>query len=134
MGIVADDLTGALDVSAAFAVSGLKVVASVSTLTRPVIPAAVDVICRNTQTRHFSETASLDQVRNATRQLLDEGCLRLYKKVDSTLRGHVGVEICAMLRESPAPFALISPAFPSMGRTLRDGILYVWDEPVTQSA
>ena len=72
-------------------------------------------------------------MRRATRLLGRHGYTRLFKKVDSTLRGHIGLEVSAMLAESGAPWAFVAPAFPAMGRTQRDGLLYVGGRPLAQS-
>ena len=49
----------------------------------------------------------------------------LYKKIDSTLYGHVAEELTAALRAGSRKSAVFTPAYPAMGRTVRDGILYV---------
>lgn len=49
----------------------------------------------------------------------------LFKKVDSTLRGHVGPEILACLRAWDTPLALLCPAFPAAGRWVQGGQLFV---------
>src|ERR1035438_5294250 len=59
----------------------------------------------------------------------------VYKKIDSTLRGNAEVEIAAALeayRESghPEAVSVIAPAFPAMGRAIRNGRLYVRGELV----
>lgn len=59
----------------------------------------------------------------------------VYKKIDSTLRGHVRVEIEAALgayREMghAQAVAVVAPAFPAMGRMTRDGRHYVHGVPL----
>lgn len=51
----------------------------------------------------------------------------LFKKVDSTGRGHFGAETMALLDASGAALALVAPAFPLAGRTVAGGILEVRD-------
>ena len=53
----------------------------------------------------------------------------VYKKIDSTLRGHVKVEIAAALEAyrgigHPDAVAVVAPAFPAMGRITRRGRQY----------
>lgn len=55
----------------------------------------------------------------------------VYKKIDSTLRGHLAPELEALLAE-PGLFdaAIVCPALPEQGRTLRGGVLHVRGEPL----
>ena len=67
------------------------------------------------------ETARI--VRTYPAELVD-------KKIDSTLRGHVGAEVAAALAayralRHPDAIAVIAPAFPAMGRTTKGGRQYV---------
>ena len=132
VGIVADDLTGAIDTAGVFAARGLRTMVSL----QPQPPEARStpaVLCYNTQTRNLAAPDTIGPVRLATRQLVRQGYPRLLKKIDSTLRGHVGPETTAMLDESGARYAFVAPAFPEMGRTQRDGLLYVGDVPLDQA-
>ena len=55
----------------------------------------------------------------------------LYRKIDSTLRGHIGLEVAATMEISGADsLAIVCPAFPPMGRTVRDGRVLVQDAPL----
>ena len=47
----------------------------------------------------------------------------LFKKIDSTLRGNVGAEIAAALAAFGCGAAVITPAFPAMGRIVEEGYL-----------
>ncbi|MEA5003072.1 MAG: four-carbon acid sugar kinase family protein, partial [Christensenella sp.] len=52
----------------------------------------------------------------------------LYKKTDSTMRGNIGAELTAMLKASGRNALVFVPAFPRMGRTVKDGIFRVGGE------
>ena len=132
LGIVADDLTGAVDTAGVFASTGMSTYVSLS-LSAPSPGTAPEVLCVDSGTRYSTAHDAAARVRNATRALQSAGCSRLYKKIDSTLRGHVAVETAAMLDASEAPFALVAPAFPAMGRTQRNGILCVDDTPLAEA-
>lgn len=132
-GIIADDLTGAMDTAGAFAARGIPALVCLSPALRPDL-ARWPVVCHNTRTRNLaSAEAARAAVREATLALMALGCRRLYKKIDSTLRGHVGQEIVAVLEASGAECAFVAPAFPEAGRTQRHGTLYVGDRPLTQA-
>ena len=54
----------------------------------------------------------------------------LFKKIDSTLRGHVVEELVALLEAIPGVERIvIAPAFPEQGRTFADGRLRVHGKP-----
>ncbi|RZI93281.1 MAG: hypothetical protein EOP39_31570, partial [Rubrivivax sp.] len=58
----------------------------------------------------------------------------LFKKIDSTLRGHVAAELIAALNvPGLARAAVVCPALPAQGRTLVKGVLHVHGEPVLQA-
>ena len=118
--IVADDLTGALDAAAPFAGRGLetrvlldldRVASAIGTTTQ--------VLSLTSESRHLSPHAADERVWNATRAALAGTPRILLKKIDSTLRGNIAVEIMAGLRASGLRHALIAPAVPRHGRTMR---------------
>jgi uncharacterized protein YgbK (DUF1537 family) len=54
----------------------------------------------------------------------------LFKKIDSTLRGHVAEELQAVFGVPGAvQAAIVCPALPSQGRTLREGVLHMHGHP-----
>ncbi len=53
---------------------------------------------------------------------------RLYKKIDSTLRGNWTAEVAAL--QPFAGLAIVAPAFPATGRTVRDGCVLVHGAPL----
>lgn len=64
----------------------------------------------------------------------DRNGVRVFKKVDSLLRGNVGVEIAASLEalrlhDRPV-LAILAPAFPRTGRTTLDGIVHMGGTPL----
>jgi uncharacterized protein YgbK (DUF1537 family) len=58
----------------------------------------------------------------------------LYRKVDSTLRGHVALEVAATLQiAGPEAFAIVCPAYPATGRTMRGGAIFVNGQPLAET-
>ena len=118
--ILADDLSGAADCAMACVRAGLqaRVCLDASKAQSPIEALAIDL-----DTRH----RSVDDAREATLSLSGSlGPGVLYRKIDSTLRGHIGVEVAATLRiAGPAAFAIVCPAYPAMGRTMIDGQVWV---------
>ena len=129
--IVADDLTGAMDVAGPFAARGLDTlaVASVDGCT-PQHLAGAEVVSINADSRHLSEQAAAERVRTILRELIHPDAEILIKKIDSTLRGNVVAETLAMLETSGRRAAVVAPAFPAQGRTVVDGIVHVKGVPL----
>jgi uncharacterized protein YgbK (DUF1537 family) len=57
----------------------------------------------------------------------------VYKKTDSTLRGNIGAELAALVEASAGAPLLYAPAYPPMGRTVREGTLFVDGIPVGET-
>lgn len=126
LAILADDLTGACDSAVAFARRGLGTRVLLSP--RPVVVGPgdrVDVVAVDADTRQVSRRLAVARTTVAARALRTPDATRLFKKVDSTLRGHVGPELLACMRAWDAPLALLCPAFPATGRWVQGGEIFV---------
>src|SRR5277367_2302112 len=127
--IVADDLTGAADCGTAFAAHGLD--------TAVVLDAAggiprAEVVAIDANTR----TMTPERAAAETGRIVREYPARIvYKKIDSTLRGNVAVEVAAVLEAyrdmgHPDAVTVMAPAFPALGRTTKGGRMYVRGEAI----
>ena len=121
----ADDLTGALEAGAKFAGRGMRTVVTAAGENCP----GYEAVVVDTETRHLSR-AEAEAVLTA---LAGGEAEVIYKKTDSTLRGHIGAELRAMAGVYGAGVAYI-PAYPAMGRTVRRGQLHVNGVPVHRTA
>ncbi len=111
--IIADDLTGANDTALQFFKNGLK--------TKIIIDYDQDfsdskngtsVFASSTESRNVDKETAVDRVSRVTKKLKDKlGVENFYKKIDSTLRGHVGLEIIALLEATQKDAAIIAPAY-----------------------
>ncbi len=124
--IIADDLTGAADCAAA---SGLDAVAVLNDSRG--IPAA-EVIAIDANTRRMDAASAAEETARTVRT---HPASVVYKKIDSTLRGHLREEIAAALEAyrgmgHPDAVAVIAPAFPAMGRITKGGRQYVRGVPI----
>jgi uncharacterized protein YgbK (DUF1537 family) len=123
--IIADDLTGAADAAASFAPFCATSVHVDSESAWP----DLDVVAVNTESRYLDPSAAAALVSHATATALRGGGSRVFKKVDSLLRGNIGPEIGAMLdvhrERGKAAMAVVAPAYPATGRTTVDGALRV---------
>lgn len=134
--LVADDLTGAADACAKFVARGF----SGTVLLTPDAPAAAsddqaDVLAINLDTRRLKEPEARRRIRDASRHATSDSRpavfkqATVFKKIDSTLRGHVGAELDEAMSTFACTHAIVSPAFPAMGRIVRNGHLIVTTSP-----
>ncbi len=129
--LIADDLTGACDAGALFAGRGKVGVLTDSAAAGP----GWEVLAIDTESRGLTPEHAAARVAHTARQLgprLDHG--RIFKKIDSTVRGAVAAELEALLTGTGRDRALVCPTFPGQQRTVRGGILRVGGIPVHQSA
>jgi uncharacterized protein YgbK (DUF1537 family) len=126
LAILADDLTGACDSAVPFARHGLATRVLLAPRPMAVGPDdRVDVVAVDADTRRLSRRLAVERTTFAARALCTPETTRLFKKVDSTLRGYVGPEIMACLRAWELPLALLCPAFPATGRWVQGGEVFV---------
>lgn len=126
MAIIADDLTGACDAGIKLKKLGCSVTVAVNGREcggrKGDNPRTIAV---NTNTRSVAPEQSEAIVADVLASLQKAGVRHFYKKIDSVLRGNIGREIDACLKQLPTEFALVAPAFLETGRTLQGGILRI---------
>ena len=118
--LIADDLTGAMDSGLQFGKRGLRTLVALSPARLP----EAEVLVVDTDTREARATEAYRRVGEVARALgaRPAPAGRLYKKVDSTMRGNVGYELRALLEALRPRAIVVAPAFPRGGRTTRDGV------------
>ncbi|SHN50851.1 Uncharacterized conserved protein YgbK, DUF1537 family [Geodermatophilus obscurus] len=124
LAVLADDLTGAADAAAPFAVRGLEVSVALTAAT----PGAVDVLALVTDNRWRPPEEAADRMREAVERVRAWGPDLLFLKIDSTLRGRVRADVSVALDAWGTRNAVATPAFPAQGRTVHDGALRVHGE------
>lgn len=130
--LIADDLTGGADAGVQFAKRGLK------TLLLPFHGEgfalcqadAAEVLVVNTITRSLTPTEAFAVLSDLMKQLSHTDFQIIYKKIDSTLRGNIGSEMDAILKQTNLPLAFLAPSYPEQGRTLVGGIMLVNEKPL----
>jgi uncharacterized protein YgbK (DUF1537 family) len=132
--VVADDATGALEAGGILA--GLGHPANVELDAGALVPPeGVRVVLL--PTRHDDAAAARARVNDAFARFgLHPGAdgARLYWKTDSTLRGPIGNCFAALRGLFPERPLVYVPAYPAMGRTVREGVLHVDGVPVAETA
>src|SRR5258705_2340917 len=123
--VVADDLTGACDTGSLFAGDG-----PVPLAVWPGTPPDARVRVIDTESRTAGRNDAVARVKGATAATR---AARYFKKIDSTLRGHVGAEIDALMPAAGLGTAVVCPAFPAQGRTVIERTLLVDGVPVGET-
>ncbi len=128
--ILADDLSGAADCAAPFTRAGQDVLVAFG----PDDVSDAHVVAIDLDTRRMTEEEARTTARAAAEQLADKGDAVIYKKIDSTLRGHVAAELGETCRAlSPRRLTIFAPAFPAMGRTTRGGRVFINETPLEET-
>ena len=117
IGIIADDLTGANDTALQFHNQGAKTQILLDTSYIPDRKDLTEVWAISSESRNCDQIEALKRVENAVTTFADNFSFEYYyKKIDSTIRGHIAIETLAMLDILGYDAAVIIPAFPQEGR------------------
>lgn len=128
---LADDLTGATDCAAACAFSSIHAVVVLDGSEWP----DAELLVLDANTRCMGQEQAVAQVSRLVLDHARSADRIFFKKVDSTLRGHLAAELRAVLdirrkAASRRVVAILAPAFPAQGRTTVDGQLLVHGVPL----
>ena len=128
--IIADDYTGAGDAGVHFARFGrqIELLLDPHALADP--SGRAGDVALSSETRFLLPADAASVTSGLVRSCRLAGFDRIFKKIDSTMRGNPGSEIAAVLTATGHAAALICPAMPKTGRTCRDGTIYVDDTPL----
>lgn len=127
--VLADDFTGAAEIAAVGHAFGLSA-AVAADRARP--RQACRLLVRDTDSRLAPADEAARIVSCVAGRLPPD--VRLFKKVDSVLRGNVLAEVEALARLAGRNRVLLVPANPGMGRTIRDGRYFVRGVPIHRTA
>lgn len=126
IGVIADDLTGAAELGAVGLRHGLR-----AEIVRSGLPGgAADLVCVDTDSRACEPAEAAKRAAAAAKMLRAAGAKWIYKKVDSVLRGQVTAEVEAVMKQLKLERALLLPANPSLGRTIKDGHYFLRGKPL----
>ena len=110
VGIIADDYTGAADTGVQFSKKRLKT-SIVRDLKRIEKTAErVDVLVFDTESRGDPKEVAYKKVALAAEEFKKTGVEIIYKKIDSTLRGNLGVELDAAIDTLNVSAVILCPA------------------------
>jgi len=115
--IIADDLTGALDTSTPLVAAGYRVAAA----TRPgglaaALASGAEVVVVSTASRGLPAPEAGRLAAAVAGQLAAQRPRLVFKKIDSRMKGNIGVETAAIARAFGLSRAVVAPAVPGQGR------------------
>ena len=117
VGIIADDLTGANDTALQFHQKGANTKILLDNDCSPKVKAGTEVWALSSESRNVPVDTAIDRVEKAILNFKNNFSFDYYyKKIDSTLRGHIGPETLTILDNLEYDAAIIIPAFPQEGR------------------
>lgn len=119
--IIADDLTGACDSAAAFAMRGLRtrIALTPDAMAAALADPAQQVISVVTGTREGTRRHA-EAAMAAIAAILGDAPGLVFKKIDSRMKGHIAAELAVLHAARPLP-VLACPAIPRLGRLVRGG-------------
>jgi uncharacterized protein YgbK (DUF1537 family) len=138
LGCIADDLTGATDLSLMLSREGLRTVQTTGLPQDDLDLAEVDALVVALKSRTIPAAEAVAQSLVAAEWLLAHGAQRLFFKYcstfDSTDEGNIGPVAEALLKRLDAGFTIACPAFPATGRSIYQGHLFVNGVPLNESS
>jgi len=123
--IIADDLTGASDTGIKLKLQGIDVDVVFDIEEIDAMLRSRRILAINTSSREDTPEAARKKLIKLINVLKENGCDRVYKKIDSVFRGNVGAEIEVLMETLDVQRAFLAPAIPANKRIIRDGSLYV---------
>ncbi len=132
VGIIADDLTGANDTALQFKGANTQIL--LSDEIEPLNTAGTQTWAISTETRNITPHDAYINVKK-TAQMFEEKLKPdyFYKKIDSTLRGHIAVETLAVLEVLGWDAVVVIPAFPAEGRVTVGGYHLLKGVPIERT-
>ena len=116
-GIIADDLTGANDTALQFHNQGAKTKILLDSSFVPDRKDITEVWAISSESRNCSAEEAVKRVEKTVKTFAENFSFEYYyKKIDSTVRGHIALETLRMLDILEYDASIIIPAFPQEGR------------------
>lgn len=132
--IIADDFTGALDTGVQFAKRGIRTqVFTTHEIEEADLKPETEVLVVDTESRPMDKKRAYQAVYAIASWAAKREIPMIFKKIDSALRGNVGMELQAVADTEPAHTLFFLPGYPRMNRITRNGIQYIEDKLLEDS-
>lgn len=122
--VIADDLTGAAEMSGICLRNGRKTFLAMNS----VIHTASDVLVACTDSRSLRHKEAMHVTEMVTLKMKELKPEQYFKKIDSVLRGYVIDEIRLQMKLLGYQRTLMLPANPTLGRIIKNGKYYIHDQ------
>src|SRR5262245_26889660 len=137
LGCIADDYTGASDLSNTLTRAGLRTVQTIGVPSDDLDLPEVDAVVVSLKSRSIEASQAVAKSRDADSWLRGRGADHVLFKIcstfDSTDAGNIGPVMDALRTDSGDSIVLVTPAFPETGRTVYQGNLFVGSVPLNES-
>ncbi len=134
VGIVADDLTGANDTALQFQLKGANTQILLDEDNAPVNLKTTQTWAISTESRNIDPQSAYEKAKSAAAFLKENiNPDFYYKKIDSTVRGNIAVEVLAMLDVLDYDAVVLIPAFPQEGRVTVGGYHLLKGVPIERT-
>jgi len=134
VGVIADDLTGANDTALQFHMKGANTRILLDFSEEITSNAGTQVWAVATETRNVEPKLALENIVKNTQDLIEKiNPDYVYKKIDSTLRGNIAVEVMGVLDVLEFDAAIICPALPTEGRMTIGGYHLLKGVPIERT-
>ncbi len=136
--IIADDLTGATDTGVQLKKKGYNTLVFIAEKLHTINNLDkknknVDVFVIDSESRDLAKDEAKVRLKELMRGLRIADSDIIYKKVDSTLRGNIGVEIEEIMKKFNRDICIFAPSYPPNRRVVVGGYLLVQDQPLGMS-
>ena len=132
--IIADDLTGANDTALQFKLSGTDTNILLKNEIAQTSQSSSQAWAISTESRNVSPDLAFEKVKKAAELMVEKiNPDFFYKKIDSTVRGNIAIEVLALLEVLDWDCGLILPAFPQEGRTTVGGYHLLKGVPIERT-
>jgi len=134
VGIIADDLTGANDTALQFHLQGANTQILLTNDIEPLNIKNTQTWAISTESRNGTQEESFHAVKQAAQMFRDKiNPDYFFKKIDSTLRGNIAVEVLSLLDVLEWDASVVVPAFPLEGRITVGGYHMLKGVPIERT-
>ncbi|RKO65791.1 four-carbon acid sugar kinase family protein [Desulfofundulus salinus] len=131
--VIADDFTGANDSGAQLVKHGYLTVTVMDKGDIQRYEGVADALVIDTETRNIPALDAYEKLKEVSRAVKEYKAAIVYKKIDSTLRGNIGMELNALREVFKPELTVFAPAFPKNDRTTEEGIHFLRGIPVDKT-
>lgn len=134
VGIIADDLTGANDTALQFKLNGADTNILLNENVNDIDEHIPQAWAISTESRNVGAECAFEKVKAAVELFINKiNPDYFYKKIDSTVRGNIAVEVMSVLEALDWDAAVIMPAFPNEGRITVGGYQLLKGSPIERT-